>query len=372
MLRLRVPRAAWLDRKLEVVSQEDAAMFALKKPFGRPRSASVEIPSRRRRAFRGDLEQLEGKQLLTTVYPYEVAAGAVGANTSFVLEPGGNLYEHIGTNYSTGWTFLSGGVGQISAGRDSYGQNSVYALHTNGYLYEITSRGSYYLTSGVSQISASQFQSNTVFAIMNNGGLYEINGTGGTPLRYLGGGVSQISAGRDSSGNASVFVLFNNNVFEEDTSTGWHSIDSGGLMGTAVQIAASQFQANTAFVRNSAGGVLEYAPNGSLTIFRYLKYSGASEIAAGRDPSGAASVYFLSSGSLYELTSAGGPYFVAANVAILDPESAAQYQTDTIYSYGALRNSRTNLTTVTLDEFTGNGSRPGYDVGYYVTSFITA
>ncbi len=347
-------------------------MFGLEKLVRRLRATSQEIPPRRRRAFHGHLDQLEGRQLLTA-YAYEVAAAAVGANTAFVLNPGGNLYEHVGTNPNVGWSYLSGGVAQISAGRDSYGQNAVYAVLTNGSLYEITSRGRYFLTSGVSQISASQFQSNTVFALMNNGALYEINGTGTTTPRYLAGGIAQISAGRDTSGFASVFALFNNNTLEEDTSAGWHYIDNGSLMGRGTEISASQFQANTAFVLNSSGGILEYSGSGPLTEFFYLSRSlGATQICAGRDPSGSASVYYLASGTLYEITSAGGPYFVAANVSILDPGSAAQYQADTTYTYGLVRNPRTNLTTVTLDEWTGNSSRAGYDHGYYVTSFNLA
>jgi hypothetical protein len=349
-------------------------MFPLKKFTSRLRGAPVGIPPRRRLAFRGSLEQLEGRQLLSTVtatYPYEVAAAAVGANTSYVLEPGGNLYEHVGTNASAGWSYLSGGVAQISAGRDSSGQNAVYAVLTNGSLDEITSKGRYLLASGVSQISASQFQSNTVFALMDNGYLYEISGTGGT---YLASGVSQISAGRDSAGNASVFALFTNNVVKEHTSTGWDQIANGSSMGNAVQISASQFQSNTAFVRNTAGSIFEYSnPNNSpLTVFRYVVYSGASAMAAGRDPSGSASVYYIDAGSLYEMTSAGGPYFVASNVSVLDQGATAQYQADTVYTYGAVRNNRTNFTTVTLDEFVGNGSRSGYDHGYYVTSFTVA
>ena len=356
-------------------------MFPLKKFTSRLRGAPVGISPRRRLAFRGSLEQLEGRQLLSTVtatYPYEVAAAAVGANTSYVLEPGGNLYEHVGTNASAGWSYLSGGVAQISAGRDSSGQNAVYAVLTNGSLDEITSKGRYLLDSGVSQISASQFQSNTVFALMDNGYLYEISGTGGTLPRYLASGVSQISAGRDSAGKASVFALFTNNVFEEDTSTGWNQIANGSSMGNAVQISASQFQSNTAFVRNTAGSIFEYSnPNNSpLTVFRYVVYSGASAMAASRDPSGSASVYYIDAGSLYEMTSAGGPYVRReqrfGSRSIEERHGAHSTRPTQIYTYGAVRNNRTNFTTVTLDEFVGNGSRPGYDHGYYVTSFTVA
>jgi hypothetical protein len=341
-------------------------MFGLEKLVRRLRATSQEIPPRRRRAFHGRLDQLEGRQLLTT-YAYEVAAAAVGSNTAFVLNPGGNLYEHVGTNPNAGWSYLSGGVAQISAGRDSYGQNAVYTVLTNGSLYEITSRGRYFLTSGVSQISASQFQSNTVFAVMNNGALYEINGTGGTPLRYLAGGIAQISAGRDTSGFASVFALFNNNTFEEDTSTGWHYIDNGGWMGRAIQISASQIQADTAFVMNGSGGVLEYSTSHSLTSFRYLMYSGAAEIAAGRDATGSASVYFLSNTginrpeNLYEITSTSPAFEVAANVSLLNPGSASQYQSNTIYGYTI--NRYTGYSYVTLDAYIGN-SFP-----YPITSF---
>jgi hypothetical protein len=263
--------------------------------------------------------------------PTEVAAAAVGPNTAFVLNPGGNLYEHVGTNPDAGCSYLSGGVAQSSVGRYSYGQNAVYMVLTNGRLYEITSKGRYFLTSRVSQISASQFQNNAVFALMNNGALYAINGTGGTPLRYLSGGVAQISAGRDTSGFASVFALFNNNILEKDTSTGWHYIVNGNLMGWAREISASQFQPNTAFVLNSSEGILEYSGSAPLTDFVYLSRSlGANQICAGGDPYGSASVYYLASGTLYEITSANCSYFVAANVSILDRGSAVQYQTDAI------------------------------------------
>jgi hypothetical protein len=341
-------------------------MFGLEKMVRGLRRASQETPPRRRRAFHGQLDQLEGRQLLT-VYAYEVAAAAVGANTAFVLNPGGNLYEHVGTNPNAGWTYLSGGVAQISAGRDSYGQNAVYEVLANGNLDEITSRGTYFLTSGVSQISASQFQSNTVFALMNSGALYEINGTGGTAPRYLAGSVTQISAGRDSAGNTSVFALFSNNTFEEDTTAGWHYIDNGGLMGRAIQISASQIQADTAFVMNGSGGVLEYSISRSLASFRYLMWSGAAEIAAGRDTTGSASVYFLSNTginrpeNLYEITSTSPAFEVAANVSLLNPGSASQYQANTIYAYTTTQ--YTGYSYTTLDVYIGN-SYP-----YPITSF---
>jgi hypothetical protein len=342
-------------------------MFTFKNLTGRLRGARAEISPRRKRRFCGSIDLLEGRQLLST-YGYEVAAAAVGANTSYELQPGGELYEHVGTNSNAGWIALEPNVTQISAGITANGQNAVYAVLTNSQLVEITPTGHYLLASGVSQISASQFQGNTVFAVIGNGALYEITGTGGNSPLYLRGGVSQISAGRDSAGHASVFALSNNNVFEEDTSSGWRYIDNGSFMGHATEISASQIQANTAFVFNSSGGVLEYDAAGSLTSYRYLTHSGASAIASGRDPSGSASVYYIESGTLYEITTKG-TYFVASNSSILDPGSGAQDQTDTIYTYGVLFNNRTDTIVVTLDEFIGNSSRAGYDVGYYITSF---
>jgi hypothetical protein len=110
---------------------------------------------------------------------------------------GGALYEHGGSSWETGWK---------------------------------------YVTSSVTDFSASQVGGDTVF-VLKSGALSEYVGTVGT---FITDNVSQVSAGIDSNGQPAAFILDNSGNVSEHTGVnllyGWAYIASGSDYINASQV----------------------------------------------------------------------------------------------------------------------------------------
>ncbi len=115
------------------------------------------------------------------------------------------------------WTALGGVVKQISVGTDWSGNTEIYAIGTdsNVYVNHDNANGWTNLGGGpVTQIAATA--NNTVYALSTNGSVSFDFGWG---WFGLGGGVKQISAGTDSSGNSEVYAIGTDNRFDVNDST---------------------------------------------------------------------------------------------------------------------------------------------------------
>jgi hypothetical protein len=178
------------------------------------------------------------------------AASAVSPDTTYVVATNGALWQHVGTNQSTGWSLmLASGVTDVSVGTDAAGKDAVFVRQGTA-LYEHTgadpSGGWVQIyASGVTQISASRVQADTVFANFN-GDLWEhVGQNSGSWIHVWNTGVTGISAGVDSAGKPAVFANFSGTLWEHtgtDMNSGWSFVGNG-----VTQFSASESQADTAF-----------------------------------------------------------------------------------------------------------------------------
>jgi hypothetical protein len=184
------------------------------------------------------------------------SASTRAPNTVFV-NIGGAAWEHVGTDRNTGWFKIwDTGVNQISAGSQiSAGQSIAdvsFVVFNGGALYEHIGTdknlGWFKLRdTGVTQISASQGQADTVFANFS-GAVWEHNGRDGNSgwTKVWDAGVTQISA--SSAQSDTVFVTFSGGALWEHTglnkSLGWTKVWDAGV----TQFSVASSQPDTVFV----------------------------------------------------------------------------------------------------------------------------
>jgi hypothetical protein len=222
----------------------------------------------------------------------------VGRQNTYVITTGGALWEHTGSDFTTGWTELAAfGVTNVSIGEDSSGNDVQFVQFDSGLSQHTgsstTSGWSYLCATDVGSISASQLQADTVFTTYN-GDLWECVNTDWTQLETSG--VSGISAGKNSSGQMVLFATFGG-ALEEQTSTGWAIIAHH-----VKAFSASQVQANTVCF-STGGNLMEHVGGfGNWTI----KSSGVSMFSAGVGAQGKAVVFAEVNGDLREFFGTNG------------------------------------------------------------------
>jgi hypothetical protein len=271
---------------------------------------------------------------------------------------------------------------QLSAGLGSGGRDAVFALDSKQQLWEYVRFGNSFASpqligSHIEQISGSAVSPDTVFAISANAAHstyeYHVSAPGFVFQYALGlppssGGpykATQISAGTDGAGQASVFVNFNGVVYEATgvaTQKHWTKVAGVNLSAPhsplltpfAIRdISASQVQGDTVFavtydlpVFGPGGSLTEYVghitgKNHHLVYTAHLVASGVTQVSAGTDGAGHATVFALSTqGSLDEYTYQFFPFvlphfgYSKAHVAdAVQHLDGSQIQGDTVY-YG--------------------------------------
>jgi len=203
-------------------------------------------------------------------------AGATAASqVNFVLLNGGALWQET----SSGWTYLSSGIASISdQSIDDNGQAMIDVVTTGGFAYEYhEGSGWVYLTGGVSSAKAGQGVS---YVLQCNGNLWEYkdgNPYQSSSWRYLDGSVTQIDAGTDRYGVNMVDVIFSwGATYEDSDSTGWHYLGSG-----ITSVSAGQHGISDLLYSSGAAYWYNEATNG----YAFLA-SGVKQVTAGTDQNG--------------------------------------------------------------------------------------
>jgi hypothetical protein len=174
---------------------------------GQLRGSCFPASSRHARSFRPHLEQLEGRQLLSTVSavawssPDGVthhAAYSIGGDDALYFSQDGGAF-----------TSLGGYVKQVSTGRDLNGLPLAFVIGRDDAVSVVDHNGNFTPLGGgyFKQISASSTFA-TVYAIGRDDALY-VSSFGGAFTR-LGQYVKQVSAGLDESGRPQAFVIAGN------------------------------------------------------------------------------------------------------------------------------------------------------------------
>ncbi len=269
----RAPSAHGFHPRLESFGSSGALAPCVARPFPRLRPA---------------LETLEPRLVPTGVVATDQA------NMTYVLLQGGQLYEHDGTDSSTGWHFTWSGVKQVSAGEDAHANPVAFVLLNDGTLYEHlgqdSSTGWHYVWYGVQSVAASAWGADDAFVVLTNGAAYEHVGVDSPNWYFIWNGVQSISAGRDGSSNPAAFVLLQNGQLWEhlgrSSSTGWHYVWYG-----VNSMSASQLDADDVFVVLNNGTAYKHVGLDSSNW--YFIWSGVKQLSAGSDPSYTPNVYVL-------------------------------------------------------------------------------
>jgi hypothetical protein len=280
--RLREPAASFAGFPEDRVMLRSLCQKLTKR---RREAAPAEAPARRR-SPRPGLEALGGAglpragrgptrpEMLERREVPAVVASATLFNTSYELFGGGALYEHSGTNASTGWAFVTGGVAKVSVGRTPYSQDAQFVLLTGGFLYEHQgynySAGWYYLGSGIRDLSASLLESDCVYAITGANYLYKHLGTSSSlGYNFLDFNVAEVSAGRDPYGYAAAFARYANGNVDEIWGTSYYAYHS--YLGSGLSaVSASQIQADTVYMTFTAYGCYEHIGLSSSSGYYYV------------------------------------------------------------------------------------------------------
>lgn len=292
-------------------------MLSLLHSFRRSRMHRC-LPSRRG-SFRPELESLGGhvafgqdaarplktfRPALEALEPRLVPTGVVAtdvADTTYVLLQTGALFEHVGTDSSTGWHFIWNNVKQVSAGEDQYANPVAFVLLNDGTLWEHqgqdSSTGWHYVWNGVQSIAASAWGADDVFVLLNNGTAYEHIGVDSSNWSFIWNNVQSISAGKDATSNPAAFVLLNNGTLWEhlghSSSTGWHYVWNG-----VNSVSASQLDADDVFVVLNNGTAYKHVGVDS-SNWSFI-WNNVKQVSAGGDPSYNATVYIvLNDGSVW-------------------------------------------------------------------------
>lgn len=256
--------------------------------FARPAARPIET-------FRPDLEALEARLVPTGVVPTDQT------NTTYVLLQNGTLYQHIGTDSSTGWYFIWNNVRQVSAGEDPHANPVAFVLLNDGTLYEHqgldSSTGWSYIWYGVHSVTGTAWGSDDCFVVLNNGTAYEHVGVGTSNWSFIWNNVRQISAGKDGSNNPAAFVVLNDGTLWEhqgrSSSTGWSFVYNN-----VYSVSASQLVADDVFVLFNNNTAYEHVGVG--TSNWYFIWNNVTQVSAGGDSSYNSACYILlNNGTVY-------------------------------------------------------------------------
>jgi hypothetical protein len=221
---------------------------------------------------------------------------------------GGALWQHVGTNKSTGWTKIwDTGVTSFSASKIM--PNTVF-VNINGALWEhigtdknsgwfkIWDKDVKQISAGV-QAGSGQASANTVFVLFKSGALYEHVGTNKNSgwFKIREQGVSEISASQRQADT--VFVRIGEAVYEHNgraRSTGWTKVWHTGV----TKIEASSAQSDTVFMRFEGGALWQHSGRNKDTGWTKIWDSGVSRFSvASTQPN---TVFVTINGALWQHT----------------------------------------------------------------------
>jgi hypothetical protein len=266
---------------------------------------------------------------------------AVGRVNTFVITRDGALWEHTGSDYSTGWIQLvNRGVTAVQVGIDALGADTAF-VQIGGDLLEHRgtdpSRGWTFVDSGVTAFSASQVQANTVFTSYGSD-LWEYANGNWTKLKSRG--VTGFQAGLGGDGRASVFANFGGDLREYSAGT-WYAVDNG-----VTAFSASQVQADTVFT-SYGGDLWQHVGTDRTTGWTQLATSSVTAFSAGEAAPGRASVFALIYGDLREHTGTDPQrgWHEVQNGGVTS-FSASQFEADAVFVFLGSA----------LEEHTGRGS----------------
>lgn len=199
-------------------------MFSLPRWLG-SRRAHRSAPPRQVRPAQLGLEQLEDREVPATM-------SAASSSAMFLIRADQSVWEY---SSKSGWLQLTspGFAVSVSAVHESAtGNDVVYALATNGFVYQYHLGASWNVVGGYfTSISAGHDASGfaEVFAVTRNNGLFEFNRTG---VKLRASNVSSVAA----AGAETAYAVLTDGSVSTFTSTGSTSIAAAG---SAVQVVAT-------------------------------------------------------------------------------------------------------------------------------------
>jgi hypothetical protein len=198
----------------------------------------------------------------------------------FVLQSNGDLWEYS----SSGWTFVSSGVASVSdQGIDNQGRAMVDYITTSGNAYEFHDRsGSVFLWSGAVQARAGQGVS---YVLFSSGYLDEYHdpsaNSGGRWTYVYNGSIQSIDAGTDRFGvNAVDVVLSGGDAWMHSDTDGWHFLMSNvsQVSGGQEGLVALLDQYGNAMMFSEGSGSLTWLTSGARTVTTGYNASGNWQI----------------------------------------------------------------------------------------------
>lgn len=148
---------------------------------------------------------------------------STGQAVLFALTPGGTLFQW---RLLVGWTLVGSTFKTMSAGTDLSGNADVFALTPAGSLFLFNNSGVFNLGSFVTSISASN--NGIVFATLSNNAVWAFDPTLGWFALTAPGFSNQVTASTDlATGNEVVFAdTLGGTVFQWTLATGWSQLGS--------------------------------------------------------------------------------------------------------------------------------------------------
>jgi protein-disulfide isomerase-like protein with CxxC motif len=252
---------------------------------------------------------------------------------------------------------LGGTITQIAEGRNPAGQQLIYALRSDGVLFEDAPTGTTVLATGVQTLIQSRNGAGVpVLLLLDNGQFQECPDGATLSTIDLGGTITQIAEGRNPAGQQLIYALRSDGVLFEDTPAGTFPLESEGMT-TLIQtrntagvpcivfLHDGQFQESddgdpahvstielgTTIVqlaegRNGAGQQLFYALGSNTQLFEdaptgtTFLATGVQSFAVGSD----GNAYYLQNGNLYSSAS-NRPIGIGVEVLELDTDKSIYY-----------------------------------------------
>jgi hypothetical protein len=242
------------------------------------------------------LEQLEDRSVPATI-------SAASSSAVFLIHADKSVWEY---SSSYGWLQLTspGFAQSISAVHEtSTGNDVVFALTTNGWLYEYHLGAPWTLLGGYFTFISAGLDANgnsEVFAITNGDVLYEFD-LSSFGVRALGSDIKYVSTG---GGAETVFAVLTDGSISEHTSNGWTQIASSGSASEVDAVTTSS--GTTVYLMNEQGFI--YENTGGASWASVIGQAGS--FSAGTDANGNAALFViagfnggLSLPTLYEFSS---------------------------------------------------------------------
>jgi hypothetical protein len=198
-------------------------------------------------------------QLTSPGFAVSVSAvheSATGNDVVYALATNGFVYQyHLGAP----WTLVGGYFTSISAGHDASGFAEVFAVTRNNGLYEFNRTGVKRLATNVASVTTAGAE--TAYAVLADGSVSTFTSTGSTSIAPAGSAV-QVVATAPSSGSPSIYILNQQGFVYVNAGGGWNGLFGG----VGAMSAGTDANGNAAFF--AIGGI-----NGGLTLPALYEFS---------------------------------------------------------------------------------------------------